>query len=296
MTDSIVVDPAESSPFGAAGPIDNQPSRLVSWIALFAGCALVGAWVLWSPLLAEQIPVRTVALAASVFYLVLFAPLIAVGGFLGLITGVRTFGPGHRLAAWVPAGLAIGAGGLLFAVGLAWLNGGLVPEEQRPLAVGLLVLGMVLTLIQVTAEEVVFRGWLQALLSRLAGPWVGLLAASAIFASMHLIGGAMPPLALANVFLAGMVFGLLAKVTGGIATPTAAHFGWNTVEVDLLGLSPNPGVSPFGALHDVQIIGPQIWGGGEDGLNASIGTTIALVALILPLLAVLRRRALASGI
>ena len=58
-------------------------------------------------------------LAATVFYVVLFAPLIALGGLLGLVTRIRTFAPGHGLAAWIPGALAMGIAGMLAAVGLA---------------------------------------------------------------------------------------------------------------------------------------------------------------------------------
>lgn len=278
----------------AAGPSRNP--AIIGWIAVVIGCAAVAAWIRWSPLAIKLVPMPSMETAATAFYVILFAPLIALAGLLGLVTRTRTFAPGHALAGWVPGALAIGLAGLLFAVATAWLNGGLLPDEGPPVAGGMIAVGLALTLVQVGAEEVVFRGWLQALLGALAGPWVGLLLASVLFAAMHLLGGELPPHALANVFLAGVLFGLLAQSSGGIVAPIAAHFGWNALEDLGFGLIPNPGVGPFGAIHNVQIVGPTIWGGGTEGLNASIGTTIALVALILPLLALLRRRAIATGI
>jgi membrane protease YdiL (CAAX protease family) len=272
-----------------AAPADRRLTPLIGWIAVIVGSALVAGWVRWSPLFSDRVPVYTQAAAATVFYFVLFAPLIALGGMLGLITRTRTFAPGTGLGAWVPGALLAGAAGLLLSVGFAWLNGGLVPGRNLPTSTGLIALGLALTLVQVGAEEVIFRGWLQGLLSSLAGRWAGLLLAAALFAAMHLLGGEMPLQALANIFLAGLFFGLLAWRTGGIAAPLAAHYGWNATEDLGLGLSPNPGLGPFGAIHDVEISGPVAWGGGEEGLNASIGTTLVLIALILPLL-VLRRK------
>jgi membrane protease YdiL (CAAX protease family) len=282
---SPIASDETAPPAAVSRSASANTSPVLGWIAVVAGSALVAGWVRWAPILSDRFPMPTQALAASLFYAVLFAPLIALGGVLGYITGTRTFTPGHRLAGWLPGGLGAGIAGLLLAAGFAWLNGGIVIGRNPPTSAGLLALGLLLTLIQVGAEEVVFRGWLQGLLGRLAGPWAGLALASVLFAAMHLLGGAMPPLALANIFLAGMFFGLLAWRSRGIIAPIAAHFGWNATEDLGLGLVPNPGLGPFGAVHDIEIAGPVMWGGGEEGLNASLGTTLTLVALILPLLA-----------
>ncbi|HMP55013.1 MAG TPA: CPBP family intramembrane metalloprotease, partial [Novosphingobium sp.] len=66
--------------------------------------------------------------------------------------------------------------------------------------------------------------------------------------------------------------------------PWAAHFAWNATEDAGLGLVPNPGNGPLGSLFDFDLVGSALWGGGPEGLNASIGTAAALVALIVPLL------------
>ena len=52
----------------------------------------------------------------------------------------------------------------------------------------------------------------------------------------------------------------------------------------VLALMPNPGVGRFGALLGLQLAGAGHWGGGDEGLNASIGMTAVLVALLLLML------------
>jgi uncharacterized protein len=89
---------------------------------------------------------------------------------------------------------------------------------------------------------------------------------------------------LLNITLAGGWFGLLAWRTGGILAPTLAHAGYNWAEEMLFGATPNPGISPFGALFDVDLTGPVRLGGSADGLNASLLLTAVLAAIILPLL------------
>lgn len=286
--EGTTVDPFKVGPSEVRGP---GQSAVVGWIVAIVGCAAVAGWIHWSPPISELVPMPTIALAATAFYLVLFAPLIALGALLGWTTGIRTLAPGRNLAVWLPGALGAGGVGILATIGFAWLNGRFVTETGLPAASGLIMVGLALTLVQVGGEEVVFRGWLQPLLGRLAGAWVGLFLTSALFAAMHLLGGSMPLHALGNVFLAGIFFGLLAMRTGGIAAPVAAHFMWNAIEDLGFGLIPNPGVGPFGAVHNVAIGGSAIWGGGPEGLNASIGTTIALLALILPLLALRSREA-----
>jgi membrane protease YdiL (CAAX protease family) len=86
--------------------------------------------------------------------------------------------------------------------------------------------------------------------------------------------------AILNAALAGLMFGLLALRTGGLAAPIAAHFGYNWAEQSIFGLTPNPG-----AVFNFDLSGPTIFSGGPDELNGSISVTIALgvVTLLLGL-------------
>ena len=95
--------------------------------------------------------------------------------------------------------------------------------------------------------------------------------------------GARSPLTLLNLVLGGILFGLLALRGGGLLAPIAAHATWNWAEQILLGLDPNPGTGSFGALFDFDLVGPAMWGGSDEGLNASLALSFALVALIVPL-------------
>jgi hypothetical protein len=150
---------------------------------------------------------------------------------------------------------------------------------------GLIALGIALTGLQAGAEEVLFRGWLQpALIARIGVPG-GVLAGAVVFAAFHAISATSDPISLANLVLGGLWFGLLALRSGGILAPLAAHFAYNVIEDCGLGLVPNPGVGPLGAWHDLDLVGSPLWGSGPEGLNASLGLTAALVAMILPLLA-----------
>jgi uncharacterized protein len=151
--------------------------------------------------------------------------------------------------------------------------------------------GLILTAFQAGAEEAVFRGWLQPVLSARWGVWMGLLASSAAFSGLHLMAGERSPLALLNLLLGGLLFGLLALRSGGLWAPFAAHLGWNWLEASVIGLEPNPGVGPTGALFDLDLVGPGPWGGGPDAMNGSLAMTLALLAAVAVLTGMGRLRA-----
>jgi len=43
-------------------------------------------------------------------------------------------------------------------------------------------------------------------------------------------------------------------------------------------------VGSFGAIFDFDLVGSALWGGSDEGLNASLSISFVLVALILPLI------------
>jgi membrane protease YdiL (CAAX protease family) len=221
--------------------------------------------------------------AITVFYLLLFGPLIVVALVLGAIERRPVLRRGRRCWWWIAIGLASGLGGLAVAAAYAWLHGTLVPGDPVAVAGRYIALGVALTLFQVAAEEVMFRGWLYPALAERTGQAGGIVLSSLAFAAFHLVGGAEAAMSLANIMLGGVWFALLAWRSGGLLAPIAAHFGWNIAEDLGLGLVPNPGVGELGALRNYDLTGPALWGGSAEGLNASVVMTIVIVALIVPL-------------
>lgn len=186
--------------------------------------------------------------------------------------------PWHRAG----AGLLLGVAGLCWSLFAAGLGGRVVPGQVAPTL--LLLIGTVAVAAQVAGEEVFFRGWLQPALARLLPVSAAILLTSLSFAAVHLFGGVRSPVSLLNIALAGGWFGLLAWRGGGLAAPVAAHGGWNAGEALLTGVD-QPGLGPWGAVVDLELSGPAIWGGGPEGLNASIIVTLVLCGLILLVLA-----------
>jgi membrane protease YdiL (CAAX protease family) len=173
-------------------------------------------------------------------------------------------------------GLACGSAGFCTAVLIAYLAGSVSPSAPLPSPVGALALGAALVMLQSIAEEAFFRGWLQPVLCANWGPWAGLLLTAAAFALLHVIAGAHGVMAVINLFLGGLLFGLLALRTGGLLAPAAAHFAWNWSESGVLGLSPDPS----GSLLALRLGGAPLWSGGPDTMNGSLATTVVLSMLV----------------
>ncbi|WP_068079685.1 CPBP family intramembrane glutamic endopeptidase [Novosphingobium rosa] len=185
-------------------------------------------------------------------------------------------------------GLSLGLAGLLLAAAYAWLAGTVVPGGAHA-DPKLLLAGLGVVLLQVVAEEMYFRGWMQPVLERSWGGPLAVMITAAIFALVHCLGEARSAVTLTNLLLGGIWFGLLALRGGGMASAVGAHFAWNAAEQVLLGLDPNPGVGGFGAVVDLDLAGSALWGGSPEGLNASLAMTMALVVFVTPLLTVWRK-------
>jgi membrane protease YdiL (CAAX protease family) len=211
------------------------------------------------------------ALQVMVFGLFLVAAVIATG-----LEGRRLWRGGSEPFTDLLMGLACGSAGFCAAVLIAFIARSVTTGAPLPSPAGALVVGAAVVLLQSVAEEAFFRGWLQPILCARWSAWVGLLLTAAAFATLHIIAGAHGVLAVVNLFLGGLLFGLLALRTGGLLAPAAAHFAWNWSESGVLGLSPDPS----GSLLTLRLSGAQLWSGGADTMNGSLATTLVLSVLV----------------
>ncbi len=253
-------------------------------LVMFAGLAAGLGWVSFAQKLGDTIVIANIGAAMTIYYALLFAPLIALSFLLCHLEHRKMSLIGMAPRRWLIWGAAMGLAGLLVTCFYAWLNGEIAAGLGSDSGLGLVALGMVLCCVQVAAEELLFRGWLQPALIGRMGVWPGVTLGAVCFAGFHMTSGVLGVFPLINIMLGGLFFGLLALRSGGLVAPFAAHFVWNMVEDQVLGLVPNPGVGVLGALFDYDLVGLPMWGGTEVGLNGSIGTSLVLVALVLPLM------------
>lgn len=261
--------------------LPGRPVPVLIAAVLVCAAVVVGAMQLAS-VFGETLGSWSAPAQETVFAVILYGTL-GVAGLIGRRLAKLPSVPRPSRAAWIALGALFGIGGFLLTLGDASLAG-TVMRGAAGGAAGALLLGTAVTLGQSAAEEVFFRGWLQPVLVRAWGPAAAIGVTAAAFSGLHIAGGARGGVELINLALGGLLFGVLAWRSGGIAASIAAHAGWNWSEGILFGLDPNPGAGGFGAVHDLDLGGAALWGGSASGLNASIGMTTVLVALLLPLL------------
>lgn len=252
---------------------------LICALVLWAGPKLAG-WAL--PTVSATDPTRAAAIDETMASIVVFGLLLVAGLAAGFLCGVNAVALGPKFGVRLLEGGGIGLAGLIIATALAGIAG-LWRHPSAATSVVMFVWGTAVIILQAGSEEIFFRGWLQPILVRAWGP-VGILVTAIVFAGLHLVSGADALMSILNLFLGGLLFGLLAARYGGIASAIGAHFAWNWTEQLLLGLDPNPGVGSFGSILNLDLIGSAWWGGSDEGLNASVAMTIALAALLAPLL------------
>jgi membrane protease YdiL (CAAX protease family) len=248
--------------------------------AVAAGAILLGVPALFGVLLevpafAEIAP----ATLESAFTLLTFG-LLALVAFVAIRLGGILVPLGSRPALAAATGLGLGLVGFTVSLALCTIAGTAQEGMPAPEGMGLLLLETVLLLIQSGAEEYYFRAWLQKDLERRWGPWPALGAAALLFAALHFIAAASDPLTFVTMLLGGLLFGLVYLKSGSFLLPWALHFAWNWAEELLFGLYPNPGSGTFGTLINIDMTGSAWWGGGAEGLNASLSSVIVLVALL----------------
>ena len=152
--------------------------------------------------------------------------------------------------------------------------------------------------IQSSAEELLMRGFLYRRVERRYGsPLVALLVTSVVFALMHGLNPGITPLALVNLLLCGIVFGLMAGYLNSLWMAMACHAAWNFMQNVVLGL-PNSGVP---AKESVLFLDPAQASSGfaydtAFGLEGSgMATVVLAVAAVVLYLAYRRSRQKASG-
>lgn len=264
--------------------VSSDRPAWTDWALAALGAFLGFGWLILGQKIGETIEVESLGGAMALYYVLVFVPLLGIAALFAWISGVRFLRAGEAPALWLGLGLLFGAVGLGMSAAYSWLNGGLVPGPLPSAPVAMLALGAALTLLQVGTEELFFRGWMQPALGARSNGLVAVLLTALVFAAFHVPAGLTSPVSVVTLLLGGILFGLLALRSGGVLAPLGAHFAWNMIEDQGLGLVPNPGSGTLGSYVDLDLLGSALWGGHEEGLNASIGTVIVLVALILPLL------------
>ena len=279
----------------AAAPKPGLAPHIRAVLSLVAGLAIASGVILYGPVAIEPLLVKldsaaTPPIVETVFTAAIYGALLIVGVIGAGVCGVNAVRPGRRPLAMLGLGLFVGLFGVTVTTGYAGIVGSLKMGAAQHNTAVMLAWGAALVLLQSAAEEVYFRGWLQRVFARAWGAPVAIFVSALAFSVLHSLGEERAIITSSNLFLGGLLFGILAAYGRGILGAVAAHFAWNGAEQMILGLDPNPGVGTFGSIFNFELFGPKSWGGSTEGLNASFAMTLTLFALVVPLVLLVRTR------
>lgn len=131
-------------------------------------------------------------------------------------------------------------------------------------------------MIQGLAEEVICRGYLLVSLSRRNSVWYSVILSSGVFMAMHMSNEHVTVLAYINLFLCGLLFGLLFVESGSIWKVAALHSGWNFLQGNIFGISVS-GTAKSSSVFDSSFAdGWSFMNGGDFGLEGGLAVTIVL--------------------
>jgi uncharacterized protein len=185
----------------------------------------------------------------------------------------------HRVLPELATGMLVGLGLFCLLMGILWAAGAYNPEGWS--AHTLLAHGFPFALLAGIVEEILFRGLLFRVFSKILGTWGALLLTSALFGLAHAANpGATVSSSLAIALEAGILLGTACAATSRLWLPIGLHVGWNFTEGSLFGMTLSGNNMGSGLLRG-SLSGSRILTGGEFGPEASIVAVIVCMAAAL---------------
>ncbi len=125
-------------------------------------------------------------------------------------------------------------------------------------------------------EEFLFRGYLMKTLEdRGNSRWFIYILSSILFSVAHMGNMEINAIAVLNIFLVGILFAYMFRVTGSLWMPIGFHITWNYTQGIVFGfpVSGNPVDSIY---HTQMVVGQELLSGGGFGPEGGILTTILI--------------------
>jgi len=187
----------------------------------------------------------------------------------------------------------LGAGLLIFSVAvlICVVTGSLrLQGLSASFSAGIFVLFLLGYLVQGMAEEVLCRGYFLVSVSRRYPLAVGIIANSALFASLHLLNNGISVLAFINLVLFGVFASVYFVKRGNIWGVGALHSIWNLAQGNIYGIRVSGIQTSCSILSSEMVAGRELINGGDFGLEGGLAVTIVLVVGTLILLATRQQR------
>ena len=179
---------------------------------------------------------------------------------------------------------------MMSSIVLILLPFGYISVEKNPIQpVGVSAIVNVLVIlfgwiIQGATEEIVTRGWLLNVLSTKYNIGVGLLVSSTLFGLMHLTNPNVNYIAVINIILVGLFYGLYVIKTNDLWAVCGMHSAWNFAQGNLFGFEVSGLDVSVGSLIDLNLTGNDFVTVGIFGPEAGIVATCVLLLSIAILL------------
>ena len=145
----------------------------------------------------------------------------------------------------------------------------------------LLIKVFIFFIFQGLLEELLFRGYLMPLFSKVIGIKFTIILLSFLFTCIHLLNPNLNIIGLVNVFLAGVTFSLIYYYTGNLWIVGAMHTFWNFILGFIVG-SQVSGIATYNSIFfSIPVWNKDLISGGEFGFEASIIETILELSISL---------------
>lgn len=131
-------------------------------------------------------------------------------------------------------------------------------------------------------EEVIFRGYLQRLLSSRLGIPAAVGLTSILFSLAHMANPGYSWISGLNIVIIALIFSWVTLRTGNLYAAMALHISWNLFQGYIYGVAVS-GNTPKG-IYSISLQGNDLLTGGKFGLEGSLVTTLILVILYTALL------------
>jgi membrane protease YdiL (CAAX protease family) len=149
------------------------------------------------------------------------------------------------------------------------------PQDQP--SFGVMVFVVSLLALGAMGEELMMRGYgFQILLANL-GAWATIIPCGVVFALLHTANPNATRLGIANTAGFGILFGYAFVRSRDLWLPAGLHFGWN-ITLPLFGVNVS-GLRMKMTGHEMVWTAGNLWSGGDYGPEASLLTSIVMIAL-----------------
>ena len=179
---------------------------------------------------------------------------------------------------------------MMGSIVLILLSSGYISLEKNPIqpvgisAISSIFIILIGWIIQGATEEILTRGWLLNVLATKYNVGFALLISSTLFGVMHLSNPNVNYIAVINIILVGLFYGIYVIKTNDLWAVCGMHSAWNFAQGNLFGFEVSGINVSVGTLIDLNLVGNEIITGGVFGPEAGIVATFIVSISIMILL------------